>query len=165
MTTTPQSGSAPSAHDTVKLGLVRPPIVYMISIAAGVLIRLAIPLPFLPSTLAMPLGATLIAFAIALFSWSFREFRAANTPLPARKPTTVIVRSGPYRFSRNPIYLAFSIFQVGIAIWVDSPWLLVTLVGAMAIIHFIVMPKEESYLEGRFGTQYLDYKTSVRRWL
>ena len=68
-------------------------------------------------------------------------------------------------FSRNPIYLAFSLFQLGVAIWVDSLWLLATLVGAVALMHFVVIPKEESYLERRFGAQYLEYKASVRRWL
>ena len=75
----------------------------------------------------------------------------------------MIVRTGPYRFSRNPIYLAFSLFQFGIAIWLNSLWLLATLVGAVALIHSIVIPRQ--YLERRFGAQYLDYKVSVRRWL
>ncbi|HEV8615619.1 MAG TPA: isoprenylcysteine carboxylmethyltransferase family protein, partial [Methylomirabilota bacterium] len=86
-------------------------------------------------------------------------------PVPARKPTTVIVRTGPYRFSRNPIYLAFSLLQLGIAIWTNSVWLLATLVGAVALIHYVVIPREEQYLERRFGAQYLSYKVSVRRWL
>src|SRR5262249_8717996 len=60
-----------------------------------------------------------------------------------RKPTTTIVRTGPYRFSRNPIYLAFSLLQLGIAIWVNSVWLLATLVAAVALMHFVVIPKEE----------------------
>ena len=77
----------------------------------------------------------------------------------------MIVRTGPYRFSRNPIYLAFSLLQLGIAIWVNSLWLLATLVAAVALIHYVVVPKEEQYLERRFGTQYLEYKASVRRWL
>jgi protein-S-isoprenylcysteine O-methyltransferase Ste14 len=77
----------------------------------------------------------------------------------------VIVRTGPYRFSRNPIYLAFSLFQLGIAIWINSLWLLATLVGAVALIHSIVIRREEQYLEQRFGAEYLDYKASVRRWL
>jgi protein-S-isoprenylcysteine O-methyltransferase Ste14 len=85
--------------------------------------------------------------------------------VPGGKPTTVIVRTGPYRFSRNPIYLAFSVFQLAIAVWVNSVWLLATLVGAMALIHYVVIRREEQYLEWKFGAQYLDYKASVRRWL
>jgi protein-S-isoprenylcysteine O-methyltransferase Ste14 len=139
--------------------------VYLISLVSGAVIQLATPFPFLPGTLAVPLGAPLVVVAIALFAYSVTTFRAAGTPVPARKPTTMIVRTGPYRFSRNPIYLAFSLFQLGIAIWVNSVWLLATLAGAVALIHYVVIRREEQYLERRFGAQYLDYKASVRRWL
>jgi protein-S-isoprenylcysteine O-methyltransferase Ste14 len=147
------------------LRLVRPPFVYLISLATGALIQIATPLPFLPGTLALPLGVPLVVLAIALFTYSVARFRAAGTPVPARKPTTAIVRTGPYRFSRNPIYLAFSLLQLGIAISVNSLWLLATLVGAVALIHWVVIPKEEAYLERRFGADYTDYKATVRRWL
>ena len=151
--------------DVPNLGLLRPPLVYLAAIVIGALIHLAVPLPVLPRTLAVPLGASLVVFAIALFSSSVAKFRAAGTPVPARKPTVAIVRRGPYRFSRNPIYLAFSLFQLGIAIWVNSAWLLLTLVVAVMLMHSTVIPKEEQYLERRFGAEYLDYKASVRRWL
>jgi protein-S-isoprenylcysteine O-methyltransferase Ste14 len=85
--------------------------------------------------------------------------------VPGNKPTTAIVRRGPYRFSRNPIYLAFSIFQLGIASWVNSIWLIGTLIAAVAVMASIVIPREERYLERRVGADYLDYKRSVRRWL
>lgn len=166
MTIRPQSCGPPSAaQDVPNLGLVRPPIVYLISLISGAVIQLATPFPFLPGTLAVPLGAPLVVVAIALFAYSVATFRAAGTPVPARKPTTMIVRAGPYRFSRNPIYLAFSLFQLGIAMWVNSVWLLATLVGAVALMHYFVIRREEEYLERRFGVQYLDYKASVRRWL
>src|SRR5215813_3682745 len=166
MTTRPQHGDASSAaRDVANLGLVRPPLVYLTSLIVGAVIHLAMPLPFLPGTLAVPLGVPLVAVAIALFSYSVAKFRAAGTPVPARKPTTAIVRTGPYRFSRNPIYLAFALLQLGIAIWANSVWLVATLVGAVALVHFVVIPREEQYLERKFGAQYLDYKVSVRRWL
>jgi len=139
--------------------------VYLISLVSGAVIQLATPFPFLPGTLAVPLGAPLVVVAIALFAYSVTTFRAAGTPVPARKPTTMIVRTGPYRFSRNPIYLAFSLLQLGISIWVNSVSLLATLAGAVALIHYVVIRREEQYLERRFGAQYLDYKASVRRWL
>ena len=166
MATRPQSCGPPSAaQDVANLGVVRPPLVYLISLVSGAGIQLATPFPFLAGALAVPLGAPLVVVAIALFAYSVTTFRAAGTPVPARKPTTVIVRTGPYRFSRNPIYLAFSLLQLGIAIWVNSVWLLATLVGAVALIHYFVIRREEQYLERRFGAQYLDYKASVRRWL
>ena len=105
MTTGPQHGGASRAgRNVANLGLVRPPFVYLTSLVSGAVIHLAVPLPFLPGTLAVPLGVPLVAVAIALFSYSVAKFRAAGTPVPARKPTTEIVRAGPYRFSRNPIY-------------------------------------------------------------
>ena len=166
MTTTPQSNGMHSApQDVAKLGPFRPPLIFLVSLVTGVLIHRAAPLPFVPGTLAVPIGASLVVVAIVLFAHSVAKFRTAGTPVPARKPTTVIVRAGPYRFSRNPIYLAFSVFQLGIAISVNSVWLLVTLVGAVGLIHYIVIPKEEQYLERKFGVDYLDYKASVRRWL
>src|SRR5262245_20957578 len=135
------------------------------ALIAGTAIQLVVPLPFLPGTLALPLGASLVVAAVALLAYSVATFRAAGTPVPAREPTTTIVRSGPYGFSRNPIYLSFSLLQLGIAIWANSVWLLATLVGAVALMHGFVIRREEEYLERRFGTQYLDYKASVRRWL
>ena len=166
MTTRSQhDGTSSTARDVANPGLVRPPFVYLTSLASGAVIHHAMPLPFLPGTLAVPLGVALVAVAIALFSYSVAKFRAAGTPVPARKPTTVIVRTGPYGFSRYPIYLAFSLFQLGISVWVNSLWLLVTLVGAAALIHSFVIPREEQYMERRFGPDYLDYKASVRRWL
>jgi len=166
MTTTPQhAGSSSVAQNAANPGLLRPPFVYLIAIVVGTVIHLIVPLRFLPASLALPLGVPLIAVAIALLSLSIAKFRAAGTPIPARKPTTTIVRTGPYRFTRNPIYLAFSLFQLGIAVWVNSVWLLVTLAAAVAVINFVVIAREERYLERKFGAQYLDYKRSVRRWL
>jgi protein-S-isoprenylcysteine O-methyltransferase Ste14 len=153
------------AEDVVNRGLIRPPLLYLMSLIVGGLVQLSAPLPFLPRSLAAPLGVPLVVVAIALFWFSVAKFRAAGTPVPGDKPSTTIVRTGPYRFSRNPIYLAFSVFQLGVAICANSVWLVATLTGALALIHNVVIPREEQYLERKFGTEYLDYKTSVRRWL
>jgi protein-S-isoprenylcysteine O-methyltransferase Ste14 len=149
--------------DVANTGFIRPPLVYFASLAAGLALHWAMPLPFVPRALAA-LGAMLMAAGIALFSYSVAKFRAADTPVPGDQPTTAIVRTGPYRFSRNPIYLAFSLFQLGIAIWVSSLWLLVTLAGAVALVS-VVIRREERYLEEKFGAEYVDYKASVRRWV
>lgn len=109
-------------------------------------------------------GATVL-IAVALFLSAVRTLRAAGTPVPGDRPTTTIVRTGPYRCSRNPVYLAFSLFHLGIACWVNSLWLLVTLVPAVALMSFVVIPREEHYLERRFPSEYLPYKAAVRRWL
>ena len=166
MTTSPQHhGSSNGTPAVANFGVVRPPLVYLSSILAGTVLDVVWPLPFLPRAFALPIGSSLVVIAMALFSYSVWKFRAARTPVPGNKPTTVIVRTGPYRFSRNPIYLAFSLLHLGIAIWVNSLWLIVALIAAVAVMALVVIPREERYLERRVGTEYLDYKASVRRWL
>src|SRR5207244_11928497 len=114
MTARPQSSGLPNVgQDVANLGLVRPPLVYLTSLVTGALIHLATPFPLLPGSLAAPLGAFLVVVARALFSYSVAKFRAADTPGPARKPRTGLVRRGPYRFGRKPIVLAISRLQVG----------------------------------------------------
>lgn len=151
--------------DVANLGLIRPPVVYLGSIGLGLLAHLFWPAQFLPASTSAPLGVLLVLVAGALFIASVRTFRKAGTPVPGNRPTTIIVRTGPYRFSRNPIYLAFTLFQLGLAAWVNSLGLLVTLVPALALMMFVVVPREERYLEARFPSEYLPYKRAVRRWL
>jgi len=103
--------------------------------------------------------------AIALFLAAVRSFRRAGTPIPGNRPTTAVVCTGPYRYSRNPIYLSFCLLQLGIALWVNDIWLLVTLIAAVLLMSLVVIPREEAFLEARFPSEYLPYKGSVRRWL
>jgi len=150
--------------DVANLGWIRPPLVYASSITAGALLTWLWPLPLaLPA--AVPIGATLVFAAILLFVFSVRALRAAGTPVPGNQPTTSIVRTGPFRFSRNPIYLAFFGLQLGIALCVGSIWMLATLLPAAALLSRVVVPREERYLTSRFGQQYSSYRDSVRRWL
>jgi protein-S-isoprenylcysteine O-methyltransferase Ste14 len=139
--------------------------VYLGSIALGLVLHLLWPVRLVPTLTSTPLGAMVTLLAVTLFVSAVRTFRAAGTPIPGNRPTTTIVRSGPYRFSRNPIYLAFSLLQLGLSIWVNSLALLITLVPAVALMSFVVIPREERYLEARFPSAYLPYMTSVRRWV
>ena len=145
--------------------VVRPPLVVLASLLSGVVLDVAWPLPFVPHVLRPPVGGLLVALAAALFTYSIRQLRMAGTPVPGNKPTTAIVRTGPYRVSRNPIYLAFFALHAGLAVWVDSLWLVATLIATVAIIVVVVVPREERYLTERFGPEYLEYKAWVRRWL
>lgn len=144
---------------------IRPPIVYLAAILIGLGIDLAWPLPFLPDPITVLLGIVVITGAAALFVYAFTAFQNAGTPVPGNLPTAAIVRDGPYRYSRNPIYVAFSLLQLGIAICVNSLWIVATGVVAAAIMAFAVIPSEERYLERRFGTAYREYQKAVRRWL
>ena len=156
---------ADSSQDVANLGLARPPLVYSSLIVVGAILEYLWRLPFLPDAIAVPLGILLVVAAVALFVASVGKFRASGTPVPGNQPTTAIVRVGPYRLSRNPIYLAFSLLHLGIAIWANSLWLVATLIAAILVMALVVIPREERYLERRFGADYLDYKNSVRRWI
>lgn len=145
-------------------GVIRPPSVYLGSIVLGVMMHFIWPMPFVPAAAGTPIGVIGTLGAVALFVSAVRTFRIAGTPVPGNLPTTTIVRAGPYRFSRNPIYLAFSLLQLAIAVWVNSVWLVITLFAAVALMSLVVIPREERYLQARFP-EYLTYKAAVRRWL
>lgn len=146
-------------------GLMRPPLVYLGAIGLGLLLHFAWPVWLVSRAVSLPLGGTVVLVAVAVFLYAVRTFRTAGTPVPGNRPTTTIARTGPYRWSRNPIYLSFSLLQLGVACWVNSLWLLVALIPAVALMSFVVIPREEQYLETRFPSDYLPYKASVRRWL
>jgi protein-S-isoprenylcysteine O-methyltransferase Ste14 len=145
-------------------GLLRPPIVFLAAILLGIVLNRAWPVPFIPSTLGL-LGPFLALCAVLLFVLSVREFRAAGTSVRGTERTTTIVRTGPYRFSRNPIYLAFILLVAGLAFWLKDLWLFLTLVPATAIIAIVVIPREERFLDRTFPGEYSSYKAAVRRWL
>jgi protein-S-isoprenylcysteine O-methyltransferase Ste14 len=153
------------AADVANFGLIRPPLVYLGSIGLGLLIHLFWPVQLLPDSLSVPIGAMLVLVAGALFISAVRTFRKAGTPIPGNRPTTTIVRTGSYGISRNPIYLAFTVFQVGLAAWVNSLGVVLSLLPALALMVLVVIPREERYLEARFRSEYLQYKRAVRRWL
>ncbi len=152
----PKSGPLP--------GLFRPPIVFLFAILLGVVLNQAWPLPFVASPFRL-LGLLSIFCAVLLFLLSFREFRAAGTPVRGNKRTSTIVQTGPYRFSRNPIYLSFILLVLGLSVGLNDIWLLITLVPAIGFIAGVVIPREERFLERNFSDQYLSYKATVRRWL
>jgi protein-S-isoprenylcysteine O-methyltransferase Ste14 len=145
-------------------GFLRPPILFLSAILLGIALNHAWPLPFVPATLGL-LGPFVTLCAVLLFVLSLREFRAAGTSVRGSQRTTTIVRTGPYRFSRNPIYLSFILLLLGLAVWLDDPWLFVTLVPSTAFIVLVVIPREERFLDRNFQDQYSRYKATVRRWL
>jgi protein-S-isoprenylcysteine O-methyltransferase Ste14 len=152
-------------REVANVGLIRPPFVYLGSIGLGLLVHWFWPVRLLPPSLGVPLGVMVVLVAGAVFICAVRTLRKAGTPLPGNRPTTTIVHKGPYRFSRNPVYLAFTLLQIGLAAWVNSLGLLLALLPTLALMTLVVIPREERYLEARFPAQYPPYKRAVRRWL
>lgn len=110
-------------------------------------------------------GAILAAASLALAGWGVREMHRAKTHVDPYQPTTAIVSTGPYRYSRNPLYVAMTLAYVSASLWTGTPEALVALPIVLVALHFGVIRREERYLEAKFGELYRDYKTRVRRWI
>ena len=121
-------------------------------------IPLAAGLAWIGVPLFIGLGFTIIAL-------SCREFARARTSIRPDRGANALIRTGPFRWSRNPLYLAVSLLIVGIGVWVNSLWVLLMLLPLVLVMSRAVIAREERYLEHKFGQVYVDYKQSVRRWL
>lgn len=142
-----------------------PPLIYLAGLVAGLLLGAAVPTPFLARGAASVIGAVLIAAALWLALWGVRTMRRAGTSVRPDVPTTALVTTGPFGFSRNPLYVSLALLYAGVAIAARSLWALLLLVVVLAVVHRGVIGREERYLERKFGVDYLRYKARVRRWL
>ena len=142
-----------------------PPLVLLALLAGGGLLHLAFPVDLLPDSFPNVIGLPFIVSAIALFMLSVREFSRQGTSVRGSEPASVVVASGPYRFSRNPIYLSMLLLEAGVALMANSAWILAAVAPMFAYLSLGVIVREEGYLSRKFGGEYLRYKTSVRRWI
>ncbi len=108
---------------------------------------------------------TLIIGGLLLDGMAAGLFRRRGTAVEPWKPTTVLLDEGPYRFSRNPIYLGFAVTYAGLAVAMDSALALFLLLPCLAVVDQFVIQREERYLAARFGADYDAYRQKVRRWL
>jgi protein-S-isoprenylcysteine O-methyltransferase Ste14 len=146
--------------------IIRPPLAWGLAVIAGLALDWLVPLPFLPADVpAGWLSAMVFVLALALFAWAIVTITRAGSNVPTNLPTTTIVESGPYRFTRNPIYLAMFLGLIGLAIGFDNLWLLMMLVPFALVVRYGVVAREETYLERKFGDVYRGYRSRVRRWL
>jgi len=151
--------------DTARV-IVRPPLAWGFAVIAGLALDWLAPLRFLPAGLAVRwLGAIVFGVALTLFAWAIVTMTRAGSNVPTNRPTTTIVDNGPYRFTRNPIYLGMFLALIGLAIGFDTLWLLMMLVLFWLLIRYGVVAREEAYLERKFGDVYRGYRSRVRRWL
>ena len=146
--------------------LIPPPLALAVCVVAAWLIDRAWPAPFLPSGLPRWLiGGALIAAGLAIEAWSFLIFRRARTSVLPIRPTSAVVEAGPYRYTRNPIYLSMFVVVAGLAVALDSLWQFAALIALYVLLRWAVVAREEAYLTRKFGAAYLDYARRVRRWI
>ena len=145
---------------------VRPPLLYLAALAAGLVIDHALALPVAMGEIWLRLGGVALLLAgAALMAWAIACFRRAGTNVPTVLPATALVTTGPYRFSRNPIYLGMTAIYIGLALAFASPWAILPLPAVLAVMEFGVIRREECYLEEKFGDAYRAYRLGVRRWV
>jgi protein-S-isoprenylcysteine O-methyltransferase Ste14 len=144
-----------------------PPLVYLIAVGIGFLVQRLIPLKLGTDwrVSEQVLGAALVGLGlISIFSAAMVFRQAGTTPNPT-KPTTAFVVRGPFRFTRNPMYLGLTLVSIGIGLAYDAIWVVVLALAAAIVIQKAVIDREEPYLERKFGSEYIAYKSRVRRWL
>ncbi len=142
-----------------------PPLIYAAGLVIGYALHRLWPVAWLPRGWARLTGALLIGISALPAVAALVVMTRAHTSVDPHRPTTRLVTHGPFRYSRNPIYLAFTLAYVGVAAFVNGLMLLAPLPGVIAIMQRGVIEREERYLERKFGDSYRQYRARVRRWI
>ena len=142
-----------------------PPLIYLGTLAVGLILHYFLPRAFLPSGMNLILGALFIALGLGIGFAAIVAMRRAGTSPDPGEPVRALVADGPFHFTRNPIYLAFALIYLGVTGALNALAALALFPIALAIIHFGVIAREEKYLARKFGETYVDYKSRVRRWI
>ena len=142
-----------------------PPLIFLAGLVVGFVVDALLPQGALPWVIRWILGGLLVVAGAALLASFNTAFTRRGTAVEPWKPTTAIVTTGPYRITRNPAYLGMALAYMGIALLAQAPWALFVLPIVLVVIDRMVIAREERYLERKFGREYLDYKSTVRRWI
>lgn len=142
-----------------------PPLIYAGALAAGLLLNRRRPIHFLPQGPWRLLGLPLAVGGLLIGLLGFREMSRAGTNVDPYKPSTTIVEAGPYQYTRNPLYVGMTLMYTGISALANALPPILLLPAVLAVMRRGVIEREERYLEGKFGSEYLAYKTRVRRWI
>ena len=145
--------------------IVLPPVLYGVSFAIVLGLRWLWPVPVLPHPLALWAGVAVLLLGVGLGLWGAYAMHKAGTNIMPTLPTTALVVSGPFRHSRNPLYLALALDFLGLTLIVNSLWGIFALVPVLIVMHYGVILREERYLEAKFGESYRQYCSTVRRYL
>ena len=142
-----------------------PPLIFLSGLILGGIVSYFDWVLILPGALAVLLANLLILLGISVIAIAYLQMRKAKTNIEPWKPTTKIIDTGFYKYSRNPIYVAMILIYLGVTFLFNSVWFLLFLPLCVSVIHFGVILREEKYLETKFGEDYLEYKNRVRRWI
>lgn len=150
--------------DTVSFRL-WPPVAVGLPLVAGGGASLLWGDPVEPGDWRLPVGAVLVLVFMVWNSWALSLFNRHETGLLPGQPSTTMIETGPYRISRNPLYLGMLSLHLGLALVVGSFWALVAFPVSVALLLWGAILPEERFLRARFGPAYDAYAGRVRRWL
>jgi protein-S-isoprenylcysteine O-methyltransferase Ste14 len=157
------ASTASSDHADVR---VLPPLLYLGSILLGAALGWLVPFGFAAGgRLRVLVGIALSIAGLALIAWAFVFHRRTNQDPDPRTPSPELIGGGPYRWTRNPMYVGMASIQAGVGIALGNAWILLLLAPTMWTNQRYVIEREEAYLSRRFGAAYDTYRTQVRRWL
>ena len=142
-----------------------PPFIYLAALLVGIFGGRLIPITFERSVWIIDIALAAFVLGLALIISAFTKFRSHGTNVSPVLPVTALVFDGPYRFTRNPMYLGLSLIYAAIALWTTSSLSLVLLAPVLLIIRYAVIAREERYLTNKFGDAYIAYTKRVRRWV
>jgi protein-S-isoprenylcysteine O-methyltransferase Ste14 len=142
-----------------------PPIVLVAALGLQAFFAFLFPMRLVPNAIAIAAGATVIAASVALVLLAVREIKRAETAFDSRKPTTTIVTTGVYRFTRNPVYFSMMLLVVGVGLMLNCPLALLLAIPTGSVLCLTAIRPEERYLEGKFEHEYRAYRDAVPRWL
>ena len=142
-----------------------PPLLYALAVIGGSVLNRLWPLPVGQSVFIKALASALTFASLALAVSSIGNFRRSRTSILPVRPATALVIAGPYRFTRNPMYVGMAALTVALALFLDTWWVIVLLVPVLLVVRLFVIAPEERYLRRRFGADYVAYMRRVRRWL
>lgn len=144
-----------------------PPLFYIIAFLASVLIQKLVPLDkdFFYTTISRIIGSIILVVALLFNFPALRQFFKTKNTLVTIKPANSLQTTGIYSFSRNPMYISLLLFYTGLAFIIGNWWNFILLPLLFLVVQEYVIKREEQYLQRRFGQQYQDYKSKVRRWL
>jgi protein-S-isoprenylcysteine O-methyltransferase Ste14 len=144
---------------------VPPPALYAVAVLGGYLLNRRWPLPVGDSGLVQGLAWVLTLACLALTVSSIGRFWRSRTSIVPIRPATTLVIAGPYRFTRNPMYVGLAALTIALGFFINSWWPTVLLLPVLLLVRRFVIAPEERYLERRFGAEYAAYRQRVRRWL
>ena len=142
-----------------------PPLIWLVSVAISVLVHLFVRVPIMSYRICLVCGIAFIILAPTLALSALRTMKAAGTNVHPSEPALALVRNGPFRFTRNPMYLALCLLQIALGFFLNDWITLLFVVPLSLIFHYGVILREERYLTAKFGEPYLQYKREVRRWI